>query len=273
MPLERFERYSVITYIAAPVYQLCNGFCKLSLLTIYLQLSPQKWFRVTTWISIVIVILYTTIITAIMFFHCSPIRKAFDFKLAEGSCMDAGVLYMATAVSNIITDVILFILPTPMVWRLEMSKAQRIGAIVIFGIGSMTIATSIVRLVYLPATLKSTDPSWDAAAADVWTFVEGNLFVICGSMPTIRRFTRHLFPSVFATPAASPSTSHKVNTMSDSKRSNRKERKQYELFTEDNEMDTLRTMEEEHVLQKDGDCDGYSENTFWDSRKTTPRHD
>lgn len=187
--------------------------------------------------------------------------------------MDAGVLYMATAVSNIITDVILFILPTPMVWRLEMSRAQRIGAIVIFAIGSMTIATSIVRLVYLPATLKSTDPSWDAAPADVWTFVEGNLFVICGSMPTIRRFTRHLFPSVFATPAASPSTSHNVNTISDSKRSNRKERKQYELFTEDNEMDTLRTMEEAHGLQKDGDYDNYSENTFWDSRKTTPRHD
>ena len=32
-----------------------------------------------------------------------------------------------------------------------------------------TIATSIVRLVYLPATLRSTDISWDAAPADVWT--------------------------------------------------------------------------------------------------------
>lgn len=74
-----------------------------------------------------------------MFFHCNPVRKAFDFQIAHGSCLDAGALYMATAVSNIITDVILFLLPTPLVLRLEMDRAQKIGAIVIFGIGSMYV--------------------------------------------------------------------------------------------------------------------------------------
>lgn len=71
-----------------------------------------------------------------MVFHCDPVRKAFDFKIQHGSCLDAGILYMATAVSNIITDVMLFLLPTPMVMRLEMDRAQKIGAIAIFGIAS-----------------------------------------------------------------------------------------------------------------------------------------
>ncbi|KAJ3485159.1 hypothetical protein NLG97_g6877 [Lecanicillium saksenae] len=213
MPLERFERYSVLTYVAAPSYQLCNGFTKLSLLSIYLKLSSQRWFRIATWSSIVIVTLYTTVISFMMIFHCDPVRKAFDFKIQTGSCLDAGILYMATAVSNIITDVMLFLLPTPMVLRLEMDRAQKIGAIAMFGIASATVATSIVRLVYLPAVLKSSDPAWDSAQADVWTFVEGNLFVICGSMPTLRRFVRHFFPKLFGVNSPLPSKDSAQSTI------------------------------------------------------------
>ena len=116
---------------------MCNGFTKLSLLVVYLQLSPQKWFRIAAWFSIVIVALYTSVITLLMFFHCHPVRRAFDFTIQTGYCLDAGILYMATAVSNIITDVMLFILPTPMVLKLNMSKSRKITAIAIFGIGSL----------------------------------------------------------------------------------------------------------------------------------------
>lgn len=116
---------------------MCNGFTKLSLLTFYLHLSPQKWFRMAVWGSIGVVSVYTIVITLMMFFQCNPIRKSFDFSVTGGSCTDAGILYMATAVSNIITDVILFLLPIPMVLKLRMGTGQKVGAIVIFAIGSM----------------------------------------------------------------------------------------------------------------------------------------
>jgi hypothetical protein len=116
---------------------LCNGFTKLSLLVVSLGLSQQKWYRIAAWASIFIVVLYTSVITLLMLFHCHPIRRAFDFKIQTGHCLDAGVLYMATAVSNILTDVILFLLPTPIVLKLHMSKSLKISAIIIFAIGSM----------------------------------------------------------------------------------------------------------------------------------------
>lgn len=115
---------------------LCNGFTKLSLLTFYLQLSPQKWFRICVWIGIVIVSLYTGCITLLMLFHCNPIRKSFDVSVTGGSCLDVGVLYIATAVSNIATDVMLFLLPLPMIINLRMKTAQKVGAMLIFAVGS-----------------------------------------------------------------------------------------------------------------------------------------
>lgn len=124
-------------YVAAPIYQMCNGFTKLSLLTVYLRLSPQKWFRIAAWFSIVVVALYTSIITLLMFFHCHPIRRAFDFKIMAGHCLDAGALYIATAGANIATDIMLFLLPTPVILKLKMGKAQKIACILIFAIGSL----------------------------------------------------------------------------------------------------------------------------------------
>ncbi|KFY89662.1 hypothetical protein V500_05555 [Pseudogymnoascus sp. VKM F-4518 (FW-2643)] len=281
MPLTRFERYSVATYVAAPVYQMCNGFTKLSLLIVYMQLSPQKWFRIAAWFSIVVVALYTSVITLLMFFHCHPIRRAFDFTLQTGYCLDAGILYMATAVSNIITDVMLFVLPTPMIIKLKMSKRQKIACVLIFGIGSLTVATSVVRLVYLPGTLKSSDISWDAAPANVWTFVEGNLFVICGSIPTMRRFFSHFFPNIFGTSVSTSHDQSRSHPHTDTAHSwsRKRNNKQYVQFPEAIDLQSFQGSAEQRknapplsstaVVTSDGDVDSHSERAILQTKSYT----
>ncbi|KAK7402585.1 hypothetical protein QQX98_011656 [Neonectria punicea] len=244
MSLVHYERYSLISYIAAPIYMLCNGFTKLSLLTFYLHLSPQKWFRVAVWFSIGIVSVYTVVITFMMFFVCNPPRKAFDFKVVGGSCTDAAILYMATAVSNIITDGILFVLPIRMVYKLHMPIAQKVGAIIVFGIGSLTLATSVIRLVKLPVVLASTDPSWDAAPANIWTFIEANLFVICGSTPTLRKFFKHLMPRIMGSSKDSRYAETYGQQQSGTLSRVRKQRSQYAQFPEDDATEMQRFSDE-----------------------------
>lgn len=124
------------SYIAASLFITCNGLTKTSLLSFYLRISPQLWYQRAIWLTIVVVATYTVIIASMLLFGCHPIHLNWD-PYATGTCLSAPVLYMAIAVSNIVSDVVLFTIPIPMILRLKMRPMLKIGAIVMFGIGSL----------------------------------------------------------------------------------------------------------------------------------------
>ncbi|KAJ4258078.1 hypothetical protein NW762_008218 [Fusarium torreyae] len=216
MPIEVFEKHMLSSYIAAPVFIICNGLSKTSLLTFYLRISPHRWFRIVIFTTIVFVVLYTVIIADLLLFGCKPIRAAWDpFEFATGKCINTALVYIIIAVVNIVSDLILFIIPIPIIVRLKIPTGQKIGAAIMFGIATMTVATSIIRMVYLPSLLGEADIPWVAAPANVWSYVastpffvesilktlvwvfritEANLFIICGSMPTFRKFFKRFAP-------------------------------------------------------------------------------
>lgn len=108
----------------------------MSLLTFYISISPHKWFRWSIWITFGLVACYIIIIASMLCFGCSPISAMWD-PYVTGTCLNANILYMAIAIANIASDVMLFILPIRTVIRLKMGKVQKSGAIFLFGIASM----------------------------------------------------------------------------------------------------------------------------------------
>lgn len=81
---------------------------------------------------------YTSVIALLLLFACRPINASWDpYLFATGKCVDAAPLYIAIAVANIISDVVLFIIPIPTIVRLKMPAGQKVGAAVMFGVGSV----------------------------------------------------------------------------------------------------------------------------------------
>ncbi|KAL8365410.1 hypothetical protein RB595_004286 [Gaeumannomyces hyphopodioides] len=172
MPIETFEKSLIVTYVAAAAFILCNGFTKTSILLYYRGISPRTWFQRSIWAACAMVSCYTIVIACMLLFGCNPIRSFWVPELlGTGRCLDSNVLYMAIAISNIVSDCVLFIIPIPTIFRVRMRLAQKLGAMVIFGIASLTLITSVVRLQLLPALLTSKDISWDAGPANVWSSV------------------------------------------------------------------------------------------------------
>ncbi|KAI5299404.1 hypothetical protein KEM55_002199 [Ascosphaera atra] len=173
IPLSRFETYSKVTYAATPLFTFVANFAKLSLAMFYFKLSPQRWFRNACWATVIGTFINWLVLTMLALFKCKHVRDGYDVRhraIADHSqCIDAAKQYIATSATNILIDVVLFLLPIPMIVKLRLSKQQKAGAILIFAIGSMTVATSIVRAAYVSQILQTKDPPWDGANGSVWS--------------------------------------------------------------------------------------------------------
>jgi len=119
------------------LYSPALAFAKLSFLCLYLNLSPARSFRAGVNFTIFVVVGSSVSIVISLLAACEPFAKNIDVTVTEGQCLNKAALYIATGVLNIITDIMVIILPIPMVLRLHMSKERKIMVIGIFGVGSM----------------------------------------------------------------------------------------------------------------------------------------
>jgi hypothetical protein len=83
--------------------------------------------------------------TAIFFsslFPCQPFRKNYDitFPPDQGTCIDRPAMFQATAALGVVTDVIIILIPVPMIVRLHVSRSKKIGLLTLFAIGSAYVA-------------------------------------------------------------------------------------------------------------------------------------
>ncbi|RYP34157.1 hypothetical protein DL767_004384 [Monosporascus sp. MG133] len=169
IPIETFEKFRLHLYIAAPTFVPCASLAKLALLVFYLRLSQQRWFHIAVWSTIGTIAIYSLIFFFGLIFVCIPVRMAFTVtETVEGSCIQQPALFIATAIANTLTDVILFGLPIPMVLDLEMPRTQKFGVALVFAVGSITVLTSVVRACILPELFSNPDETWVTAPASFW---------------------------------------------------------------------------------------------------------
>ncbi|CAG9946703.1 unnamed protein product [Clonostachys rosea f. rosea IK726] len=204
----------IYTYISWAVYIICGSLAKLSLLAFYLRLSPQRWFYIATWTTIGFVIAYTIALLPTMLMGC----KFVDGRLGGDDKITCPAVSMANAILNIVSDVILLVLPVPMVLKLQVRRLQKFGLLLIFGVGSLTIVTSIVRAAVLPAMMHSTDQSWEITNVSICIVIEANLFVMCAALPTLRKFFQHATPKYILDSLYGSSKSKSTNQGSSSQR-------------------------------------------------------
>ncbi|KAI1069437.1 hypothetical protein LB507_008862 [Fusarium sp. FIESC RH6] len=195
IPISTFNIYLRDVYISAVIYVPCGSLAKVALLIFYLRLSPQRWFKIAVYASMVFIIGYTIGLFFALLLACAPMEKNWNV-LVEGTCVNLPALYFATAAVNIASDILLFFLPLPMVCQLQLPFKQKIGLMGIFTIGSLTVITSIVRMSLLPGMLQSMDLTWVIAYPSIWIIVESNLIITCATMPTLRKFFKHVAPKL-----------------------------------------------------------------------------
>ena len=112
------------------------AFAKVALIILYHRIMERKPLYVwTLHIISAIVCGYSIAIIFALIFACNPIARGWDASITTGYCVNRSGLYIATAATNIATDLALIIVPIPLVLGLQMPKVQKFGLFAMFIVG------------------------------------------------------------------------------------------------------------------------------------------
>ncbi|KAL5604355.1 hypothetical protein BROUX41_002327 [Berkeleyomyces rouxiae] len=206
--LWKFQRSFYVTVV---VYTAALLFLKMTFLVQYYRvLAVQemwKWYIA----AMVIVGLWATSQLLVSIMLCIPIRGFWDASV-KASCIPTYPQVYINASGNVITDVMILILPLPAIWRLNVPSGQKRALLCIFSLGFLTVAISIVRFQYLKA---SSDVTWTNVVGSSWSLAELACALICACLPTLKPVLSQCLPFLRSqitrkTPSESPSSSRRI---------------------------------------------------------------
>jgi hypothetical protein len=139
--------YTRVNFAGRPIYQIGISFFKIALLISYLRLlkgTDQKTYRYVVFGTILLVFLGHLGCALSLIFACNPVDKSWN-PLKAGTCLAAGPSFTAYAVVTIVSDIVVAILPLPVLLKLNIQTSKKVGLIGIFLLGLFTTVCSILR--------------------------------------------------------------------------------------------------------------------------------
>ncbi|KAK3995538.1 96ca82bc-67f3-4b3a-ab36-ffe7d8f40fbe [Cladorrhinum sp. PSN332] len=124
-----------------------------------------------------------------MWAKCTPVQKIWIDEV-EGTCISGEtivVFYQFTAGYSGAMDVILALVPWPLIWKITMGKKEKFGVAIAMSMGVVAGVTSFVKMIMLPNL--TGDPT-ESVAVTIWGGAEGAITIMAASIPVLRMLFR-----------------------------------------------------------------------------------
>ena len=137
LPKGLAESILKLNFIGAGVYLPSLLGYKMSILFLYLRIfSVSRVYRCCIWLVMFITFGYIFGQFWTQLFFCQPIAKYWRPE-TSGRCLSLVTIIDLYTSLNFITDLLIFVLPLPMIWRIQLSVQDKAGVFMIFILGSL----------------------------------------------------------------------------------------------------------------------------------------
>lgn len=109
------------------------------------------------------------------------------------------VLFSGSVITTIL-DFWVMILPCPIVWKLNMPRKARVGALGMFLLGLLICICGLLKTRYIYTLFHTYDESWVATPIWILSAVELDVGVICSCAPGLRVVAREYLTQYHETP-------------------------------------------------------------------------
>ena len=121
------------------MYASAISLLKLAALCFYARVfSINRRFRISLWIVSGLVVAWWIQSIFTYIFQCLPINKAWEVD-GSGSCVSVTQIYIAGALSNVVIDAIVLLMPLPLLWRLQLKPMEKPGITLVFSAGYLCV--------------------------------------------------------------------------------------------------------------------------------------
>ncbi|KAL8659146.1 MAG: hypothetical protein Q9202_007261 [Teloschistes flavicans] len=178
------EVFLILFYAFQLSYVTTLPLVKISVLLFYHRIFPQKSFRRVTNIMGVILVLFLLSSWLVTGLQCLPIHSFWQPDIPR-TCIKQSSYYLATGSLNLILDVIVVLMPIPLLVKLQLPKPQKIGVIVLFLSGGLVIGVALGRII-ATTQVDPRDITWTNVAPGIWSSAEAEFLVISGNLPLMK---------------------------------------------------------------------------------------
>ncbi|KAK3378956.1 hypothetical protein B0T24DRAFT_143293 [Lasiosphaeria ovina] len=191
-------------------YQLSLALTKASVCLLYLTIFTFAWARKATYAVLIFVVVSSLWCLASLLTACIPLQAFWDSTVKASFCQ-SGIVWWTITGLPIATDVLVCIIPIPMVIRLKLPRRQKALVVSIFTMGFLVCLISFVRLAITIHSARQPDPDFTYARKDIsyWTIIEVHAAISITSIMTLKPLILKLWPSLLRT--QNPDTSSYIN--------------------------------------------------------------
>jgi hypothetical protein len=215
------------------LWVLSLGCTKVSILFLYLRIFPVRWLVVSSYATMGVIVAWAiaTILAGCLI--CRPFAYNWDKTIPGGYCGNQVTSFTITGIINVVTDVVVLVLPMPNLSKLQMATYKKVTLIAVFGLGAVyvhslpfilgiassrlltgdiyrTCVISALRISVL-SSMNFADITYTMPKANIFSGIEPCLAVILASVPMMRPLLGRHGGSTDATgqtPVYSNSNSH-----------------------------------------------------------------
>lgn len=101
---------------------------KLSAIAFYARIfglgNKNKKYRAALWVVVGLLNVWMIGLILSLLLQCRPLHKSWERKI-PGECYDYYLWWLSSTLSNFLLDMIVLLLPLPMLWRLQIDRSKK----------------------------------------------------------------------------------------------------------------------------------------------------
>ncbi|KAH7227286.1 hypothetical protein BKA60DRAFT_445052, partial [Fusarium oxysporum] len=176
---------------------------KISILLLYIDIArqSQKFLRIGSYVTLVVVLLGGVILTFLTAFRCRPVEAAYNLAALDTSCIPIQDIWLSAWPINIATELAILVLPIPALSTLPLKPWRKSMVILSFILGVTFVGViDVARIYNLQLAVINSEHAtalrpFNIGMALLWSAIEVNTAIIGAAIPTLPPMIKRLIPS------------------------------------------------------------------------------